>query len=46
MDHSQANPESRERGTSLTTQINIGLGTGVILGALEELAIEQARGEI
>jgi Na+/H+-dicarboxylate symporter len=34
MDHSAATPEPRKRGISLTTQIFIGLGIGVILGAI------------
>jgi proton glutamate symport protein len=34
MDHSQATPEPRKRGISLTTQIFIGLAIGVVLGAI------------
>ena len=34
MDHSQAVPEPRKRGISLTTQIFIGLAIGVVVGAI------------
>ena len=34
MDHSEATPEPRKRGISLTTQIFIGLAIGVVVGAI------------